>query len=141
MNAIFKDLNRAPKFNINHRKENHFYKQITAIAISEDRRAYDAVILRLYATDSRHYACLWTKSNCSWDKAQDLWRNGSGSAGGYGYHRASAAAEEAIENAGIELSETIGGRGDNAMREAVEAIARAIWPDASVEIYVTEAYA
>lgn len=141
MTAIFKDLNHAPKFNINHRKEKHFYKQITAVAINEDHRAYDAVILRLYATDAKHYACLWTHGNCSWDGCNDRWRNGSGSAGGYGYHRASAAAEEAITNAGITLDESIGGRGNGLMVEAVEAIARAIWPDESVKIYVTEAYA
>ena len=140
MKATFKELNHAPKFNINHRKENHFYKQITAVAIN-DRSAYDAVILRLYSTDARCYACLWTHGNCSWDGNADRWRNGSGTAGGYGYHRASAAAQEAIYNAGIELSEDIGGRGNEVMREAVEAIARAIWQDENVRIYITEAYA
>lgn len=140
MTAIFKDLNHAPKFNINHRKENHFTHQITAVAINKDGRAYDAVTLRIYSTDARSYACIWTASNCSWNNARDLWRNGSGSAGGYGYHRASAATAEAIYNAGIELSEDINGRGTCAMREAVEAIARAMWND-SVNIYITEAHA
>jgi hypothetical protein len=140
MTATFKTLNHAPKFNINHRKENHFYKQFTAIAINKDGRAYDAVTLRIYGTDAKSYACLWTHSNCSWENAKDYWRNGSGSAGGYGYHRASAAAQEAIYNAGIELSEDINGRGDSAIHEAVKAIARAMW-DESVYIYITEAHA
>jgi hypothetical protein len=141
MRATFRELNSAPKFTISHRKENHFYKQITAIAINNDGRAYDAVILRLYGTDARTYACLWTKSNCSWDHASDLWRKGSGTAGGYGYHRASAAAQEAINNAGIDLDEDINGRGDYAMEEAVFAIARAMWDEEQVKIHVTTAYA
>lgn len=140
MTATFKEMNKPTKFNINHRKDNHFHKQITAVAIDVAGRAYDAVTLRIYGTDARSYACLWTSSNCSWEGAKDYWRNGSGCAGGYGYHRASAAAAEAIENAGIELDEEISGRGNNAMCEAVRAIARAMWDD-SVNIYITEAHA
>lgn len=140
MTAKFKTLTNPPKFNINHRKENHFNRQVTAIAINKDGRAYDAVTLRIYVTDAKSYACVWTNSNCSWENAKDCWRNGSGSASGYGYHRASAAVEEAIYNAGIELSEPIGGRGDSAIREAVKAIAEAMWNE-SVYIYITEAHA
>ena len=49
---------------------------------------------------------------------------GSGSAGGYGYHRASAAAGEAITNAGFKLSESINGAGDTAIEDALCAIAQ-----------------
>lgn len=141
MKATFKDINKPTKFTLSHRKEKHFYKQITAVIINEDGRAYDGVTLRIYGTDAKTYACIWTASNCSWKNARDLWRNGSGSAGGYGYHRASAAAEEAITNAGIELDEHIGGRGDVAMSEAVEAIAEALWEGEKVKIYITQAHA
>ena len=140
MKATFKELNKPTKFTISHRKENHFYKQFTAIAINKAGQAYEAVTLRLYGTDSKTYACVWTSSNCSWAGYSDLWRNGSGTAGGYGYHRASAAAQEAIYNAGIELDEDINGRGDQAIEEAVFAIARAMWDD-NVNIYVTMAHA
>lgn len=139
MNAIFKELNQAPKFTITHRKEKYFYKQFTAVAIN-GRRIYDAVTLRLYSTDSRAYCCIWINGNCAWGGG-DYWRVGSGTAGGYGYHRASAAAQEAIFNAGIDLSEDINGRGDQAIREAVEAIARAMWDDPGILIYMTEAHA
>jgi hypothetical protein len=57
---------------------------------------------------------------------ENLSRNGSGSAGGYGYHRPSAAAQEAIENAGFTLANRIDGVGESAMREAVLAIAAAL---------------
>lgn len=141
MIATINELNKAPKFNIAHRKDNHFRKQITAIAINPDGRMYDAVTLRIYTTDAKTYACIWLASNCSWGGAIDCWRNGSGSAGGYGYHRASAAASEAIYNAGITLSEDINGRGDLAMEEAVAAIARAMWVDETIKIYITTAHA
>ena len=143
MKAIFEKLKKPEKFNINHRKENHFAEQITAVAINAYGRAYDCVTLRIYATDARCYACIWTSSNCAWKGSNgDHWRHGSGLAGGYGYHRASAAAEEAIINAGIVLDEHISGRGDGAMAEAVKAIARAIWTDeAAVKIYITTAHA
>lgn len=50
---------------------------------------------------------------------------GHGSAGGGGYHKESAALEEAISSAGIKLAGHIGGCGDSAMEHALRAIARA----------------
>ncbi len=49
MTATFNELKTAPKFNINDRKENHFYKQFTAVCF-KDNRAYDAVICRRVLT-------------------------------------------------------------------------------------------
>ena len=57
--------------------------------------------------------------------------SGHGRATGYGYHKASAALSEALDSAGIVLSERIGGLGDGATRSALEAIARAIAGDAA----------
>ena len=51
---------------------------------------------------------------------------GSGRAGGGGYHKASAALSYAISNAGIDLSEHIDGVGDGAMDKAMLAIAAAL---------------
>ena len=52
--------------------------------------------------------------------------SGNGRATGYGYHKASAALSAAVDSAGIVLSESIDGVGDDAIRSALEAIARAI---------------
>ncbi len=52
-------------------------------------------------------------------------RYGFGRAGGYGYCKASAALADAIDKAGIGLSEPIDGRGEQAMRGALVAIAHA----------------
>lgn len=51
---------------------------------------------------------------------------GHGEAGGYGYHKQSAALSDAIRNAGIKLEKSISGVGDGAEREALQAIARDI---------------
>lgn len=140
MTATFKELNKPTKFTVTHRKDKYFCRQFTALAINKDGRMYEAVTCRIYATDSRSYCCIWTSSNCSWDNTKDYWRNGSGFASGYGYHRGSQAVENAIYNAGIELSEDIGGRGYEAVKEAIESIAKAMWDD-SVKIFVTESHA
>ena len=50
---------------------------------------------------------------------------GRGQAGGYGYHKRSAALDAAIRSAGIDLEKPIHGCGDGAMREAAKAIAKA----------------
>lgn len=62
------------------------------------------------------YCCLWVHG--------DNYTAGSGKAGGYGYHKESAALAEAIKAAGIKLDRDISGRGSEAMREAMEAIGR-----------------
>lgn len=142
MIATFKKLDKETNINVNHRKESHFTKQYTAVVFN-GQCAYDAVTLRIYSTDAKSYCCLWVHDNCSWVKGcrDSYYRSGSGSAGGYGYHRASAAAQNAIYNAGITLSEDIGGRGDAAIEEAVHAIAAAMWGADGYYIHVTRANA
>ena len=96
------------------------------------------VTARAYMGKSRNasvvYASLWVN-------AGELSTSGRGEAGGYGYHKESAAFQHAITSAGIELfgspytrpSEKpdytkrafIDGVGDSAMQSAFEAIARA----------------
>ena len=110
------------KFTTSHRKEGKcFFSSINVISLAgkpwADHRLDPVISLRLYGTGMKNFACLWVHN-------QD--RRGSGSAGGYGYHRPSAAAQEAINNAGISLALPIDGRGEEAMREAVFAIARAL---------------
>lgn len=128
---------RTQEMNWNHRKENKFTQQITGVAIVPGvngiPQVKEAVILRYYTTDSRTYACAWLHGSGDW-------LNGSGYAGGYGWHRRSGAAQAAFNAAGVTLSEDIGGRGDNVVDEAVQAITRALWPSA-VAIYINRAHA
>jgi hypothetical protein len=115
---------RKTKYTSSHRKEVKVYFEEYAALVPSSNKGYTkaAVTLRLYLTDSKAYCCIWIASGPKFDN----YTQGSGSAGGYGYHRPSAAAGEAIRNAGFGLSEDINGRGDEAIREAVQAIARAV---------------
>lgn len=101
-----------------HRREKHFSGEIAAI----DRATGRAVVsLRIYGSPSNacNYACIWVH-------ADPVHASGSARAGGYGYHRASQAAQEAINKAGFTLDQDIAGVGDNAMQEAVRAVAVAV---------------
>lgn len=104
------------------RKENHFMKEYAAIHPStgdrDKTRSRAFVTLRIYHTNTTAYACLW-----AFDSA-GISINGGGKAGGYGYHKASAAAEAAFQDAGVTLDESIGGVGDDAIYEAVRALAK-----------------
>lgn len=85
------------------------------------------------------YSAIWVHGN-------GIYTAGHGTAGGYGYHKESAAIQEAIDNANIELfgdvygrektnkRACIGGVGDNAIRKAIEAIIRACGYRGKVEI-------
>ena len=52
--------------------------------------------------------------------------SGRGKAGGYGYHKGSAAFQDACDSAGIELSQPVDGRGNDLVREALLAIGEAL---------------
>lgn len=95
------------------RKDNHYIGQYTLL----DKNTCEVwAELRLYATASRHYACFWLfgrENGCI---------SGGAYAGGYGYHRASAAANVAMQRAGITLSANISGVGDSAIRDALQAV-------------------
>jgi hypothetical protein len=111
------------KFNASHRKESKcYFKEYAGIAINKTyNNLYPAVTIRTYqVSDAGNvYACIWINGN-------EIHTNGSGSAGGYGYDKKSAAVQEAINNAGFTLSENIAGRGSILIRAAVIAIGEAI---------------
>jgi hypothetical protein len=61
----------------------------------------ELVCLRIYqGTGATVKANIWVQASLN---GENGWRNGRGSAGGYGYCKASAAADEALTNAGIQL--------------------------------------
>ena len=122
------DFTRASNFNTNHRKERHFYRSYTACAII-DGKIIELVDLRLYATNSRHYACVWIKEKAAHS-------SGTGFSSGYGYHRASAAAGIALEQAGVKLSESISGRGETAIENALKAIVEYLTENNYVHIVI-----
>ena len=122
---------RKTKFTTSHRKEKGgFHAEYSALVQSPYYPAelQAVVTLRLYWPAPTCYACLWIN-------AEPVHASGSGQAGGAGYCKASAAAGEAIRNAGFDLSEDIHGRGTSLIGEAVLALAAAVGhPEAKLHV-------
>ena len=75
---------------------------------------------------------------CSmWVHCSPYYVSGRGVAKGYGYHKASAAFQEACDSAGIELSQSVDGRGDSSVRDALFAIGAALGFERT-ELYICE---
>jgi len=66
------------------------------------------------------YAVAWIHGS---GYGEGTWGIGSGKAGGYGYHKESAAISEALGSAGVKLELPIAGSGETAVREALGALA------------------
>ena len=95
----------------------------------------EPVTVRWYASRSGDgaspvYCALWAR--CS-----PYYVSGRGIARGCGYHKASAAFQEAYDTAGIELSQAVYGRGDELVREALFAIGEALGFDRT-ELHICE---
>ena len=71
------------------------------------------------ANASTVYASVWINTS-------EVHTSGKGKAGGYGYHKESAAIGDAINSAGIMLDTDISGVGNSAIRDALTAIANAL---------------
>ena len=99
----------------------HGYKVISSSKRSAEGNAHEIIDLRLSVANNRAtvvHACIWIKTPGDW-------RSGSSSAGGYGYHKPSAAAYSAMYNAGIRFKQSgWGGAGDEAIRSALRSIAK-----------------
>ena len=101
---------------IREREERNIRHGYKAICISEDGKLRELVDLRIGQTDATAYACVWLHV-----AGYGTYAHGSGKAGGYGYHRSSAAAESAFWSAGMTFNVSFGGCGDSMTREAVQA--------------------
>jgi hypothetical protein len=55
-----------------------------------------------------------------------LFTSASGKAGGYGYHKESAAFADACRNAGLQVSRDVSGVGSDAVDGVMEAVAKAL---------------
>lgn len=102
----------------NARREKGFDREI---AVLDPKTGQAILTARIYHPGSVAYCSLWVSS-----RNNGTYGRGQGKAGGYGYHKQSAALNAAIRDAGIVLSQDIGGVGETAMNEAVTAIAKAL---------------
>lgn len=120
MKANVSNLRYGDKLRQN-RKDNGFYKQLAMI---DPKTGREIVTARFYMPgQTTQYACIWVYGDIG--SEESAYGSGGGRAGGYGYHKASAALAEAISDAGITLDQSISARGDATMESALYAIARA----------------
>jgi hypothetical protein len=120
-----KKLAFNPVYGINakaHRRENNFLNEFCLISF-EKGEFKEVATLRVYGTNAKNYACLWIGGEFK-GYAGYISASGSGSAGGYGYHRPSAAAADAFKSAGVGLPFDISGRGESAINDALNALAK-----------------
>ena len=115
----------------NFRREKNFTNQYSLISF-DGQEFSEIVNLRIYQTQAKTTACIWLHA------ARDFHNLGGGTATGGGYHRSSKAVANALKSAGIELSEPIDGRGNGAIRSALEEIAKNL---NLKHFYILEAYA
>lgn len=135
MTNTVKSFEAQQKMNatIREREERNIRHGYKAICISEDGKLWELVDLRIGQTDTTAYACVWLHV-----AGYGTYAHGSGKAGGYGYHRSSAAAESAFCSAGMTFNVSFGGCGDSMTREAVQAAGEYLSNGAPV--YVVEFY-
>lgn len=121
--------NKKTKFTDSHRKEGKcFFSSMQVISLADKPDNSQGLIFPiveacLYNIGTCDTCCLWVRGAGG---QFDICTQGSGHAGGYSYHRPSAAMQAAIDNAGFTLSKSIDGVGKSAMREAMLAIAKCV---------------
>ena len=126
---------KGHSINSNHRKEHGFAESYTGLAFSRKNaiKVREVCVLNIYWTKSTCFACLSVNGENS-----DNSTEGSGKVGDNWHHMPSAAAQEAITNAGYTLDFSIADRGDGGIKDAVEAICRHYYP--THYIYVVHAH-
>ena len=103
------------------RKENGGLHREYALIDLEDGSA--PVVLRIYWPGTVAYACAWINAPGRLEGQTRAYARGAGRAGGGGYCKASAAAGAALADAGVKLAQDIDGRGLEAIRGALAALA------------------
>lgn len=123
MKANVSNMNQNSETLISNRKEDHFFSQRSLI---DPKTGREAICVRFYHAPrgSVMYCCVWVNP-CDYNAPESSYGHGGGRAGGYGYCKASAAFDDAVRSMGIELNESVSGRGDAALESAMYAIAKA----------------
>lgn len=113
----------------NYGGEKELVHRLQAVAYDRTKQNYDGS--RFYTPlDARFWMGRSNNASvvyCSvWVRTKDgRHMSGKGTAGGYGYHKVSAAFDAAARSAEIQLDASVSGCGDGPMRLAAEAIVRA----------------
>lgn len=111
MQTVTSFIPRTDSRNIaSYRRENSFWKSLSLIDLDAGK---EVASVRFYGANAAVYCVAWINGDA----------RGYGKAGGYGYHKPSAAMSEALLRAGVHLDQSIDGVGDGAMIDALEALA------------------
>lgn len=117
-----------------HRKEGKLSDEYCAL-VRVGKETKTPVTLRIYFAGSTAYACVWIHSQWKGKKMVNNSASGSAKAGGWGYCKRSSASAHALINAGVKLEKSINAVGMDAVRDAVEAIARHFYPKGDIYIH------
>lgn len=122
------------------REEKHFYTGYKVVTIVNDEMI-ELIDARLGATENCHYAVIWL--NCFYSNENFACENGhacgAGKAGGWGYHRESAALAAAFSRAGMKFNIGCSGMGESAMRDCLMCAGEYLKP-ASAKVYLVKCY-
>lgn len=122
------------------RQAKHFYNGYKVVTIVNNEMV-ELVDVRLGATDNCHYASVWLNvryyDNNYYNTCGSA--RGTGKAGGYGYHRASAVLESAFSRAGMRFEDGCSCKGESAMRDCLMCAGEYLKPDGA-KIYLVECY-
>lgn len=99
------------------RRERSFRRQLSLVDLDDGA---EVACVRFYGSGSRSYCCAWIHY-------PGYHASGSAWCGGGGYHKDSAAMQEALSLAGIQFADNFAGVGENGETEALQALAR--WLD------------
>ena len=101
--------------------QNLSYKKEMVRAYSYVKNDTEIIVVRWYMGRSSASSVVY----CSiWVAIPDIYFSGTGKAGGYGYDKYSASFENACESAGISISPSISGAGENAIKEVLSEIGK-----------------
>lgn len=122
------------------RQAKHFYNGYKVVTVVNGEMV-ELVDARLGATENCHYASVWLNvryyDNNYYNTCGSA--RGAGKAGGYGYHRASAALESAFARAGMRFSVGCSCMGESAMRDCLFAAGEYLKPT-DAKICLVECY-
>lgn len=122
------------------REEKHFYTGYKVVTIVNDEME-TLIDARLGATENCHYSSIWLNTKYTDYDYYIQYGNAcaSAKAGGWGYHRASAALDSAFHRAGMRFNVGCNGMGESAMRDCLLAAGECLKPEGA-KIYLVECY-
>ena len=122
------------------RQQKHFYNGCKVVTIVNDQME-TLVDARFGGTVNCHYVSVWLNTKYANKEFYNEYGNarGAGKAGGYGYHRASAALESAFSRAGMRFSVGCNAMGESMMRDCLLAAGEYLKPE-NAKVYLVECY-